>query len=70
MSEMADEETPADRLEAALEMWEDGVQIMRENLRRRWPQSSLEELEAALDAWLRDRPGDADGVAVAWPRRR
>lgn len=70
MGTMADEETPADRLEAALEMWEDGVCIMRENLRRRRPEASPEELEAALSAWLRDRPGDADGVAIAWPRHR
>jgi hypothetical protein len=67
---MADEETPADRLEAALEMWEDGVCIMRENLRRRMPQASDQEIEAALSAWLRDRPGDADGVVVTWPRPR
>lgn len=68
MGEMAEEETPADRLEDALEMWEDGVCIMRENLRRRRPEASDGEIEAALDAWLKDRPGDADGVVVPWPR--
>jgi hypothetical protein len=67
---MADEETPGDRLEAALEMWEDGVCIMRANLRRRMPKATEEELEAALDAWLRDRAPDADGVSVPWPRHR
>lgn len=65
---MADEETPAERLEAALEMWEDGVCIMRENLRRRMPDAAEEAIEDALHAWLRDRPGDADGVVVPWPR--
>lgn len=70
MGHMVDKQTPADRLEAALEMWEDGVQLMRENLQRRWPHASLAQLEAAVDAWLRERPGDADGVVVPWPRRR
>jgi hypothetical protein len=70
MDEMADEMTPGERLEAALEMWEDGMEIMRANLRRRMPSASPDEIEAALDAWLCDRPPDADGVPVPWPRRR
>lgn len=65
-------ETEAERLEAALEMWEDGVSIMRENLRRQSPGATEEEIEVALDAWLTTRPGaetgDSDGVAVTWPR--
>ena len=65
-------ETPADRLESALEMWEDGVCMMRESLRRRNPAASPEEIESAVDSWLRTRPGaeygDADGVPVEWPR--
>jgi hypothetical protein len=66
---MADEETPGQRLEAALEMWEDGVALMRANLRRRMPSATEDELDAALDAWLCDRPPDADGVPVPWPKR-
>jgi hypothetical protein len=64
-------ETADDRLRQALEMWEDGVCIMRENLRRRLPPS---EIEAALDAWLTERPGaeagDGEGVIIGWPRPR
>jgi hypothetical protein len=70
MSEMADEETPGERLEAALEMWEDGIELMRANLRRRMPGATEGEIDAALDAWLCDRPPDADGVLVPWPRHR
>jgi hypothetical protein len=70
MSDMADEETPGERLEAALEMWEDGIAIMRANLRRRMPKATDDEVEAALDAWLCNRPPDADGVPVPWPRHR
>lgn len=65
-------ETAADRLERALEMWDDGVCLMRESLRRRHPAASEAELDAKLDAWLTTRPGaehgDAEGIAVAWPR--
>jgi hypothetical protein len=60
----------ARRLLEALEMWEDGVQIMRDNLRRRSPHATDEQIEAELTRWL-ERPDlvDAEHVAVAWPRR-
>ena len=62
----------SERLEYALEMWDDGVCIMRESLRRRSPAASAAEIEASLDAWLTTRSGaehgDGDGVVVAWPR--
>ncbi|MEP6865873.1 MAG: hypothetical protein ABJE66_34960 [Deltaproteobacteria bacterium] len=58
---------------SALEMWDDGVCIMRERLRRRDPSASSDEIEAALDRWLTTRSGaehgDSDGGGVAWPRR-
>jgi hypothetical protein len=60
----------ARRLLEALEMWEDGVQIMRDNLRRRSPRATDEEIEAELARWLeRPDPVDAEYVSVAWPRR-
>jgi hypothetical protein len=59
------------RLLDALEMWEDGTQIMRENLRRRSPGATDEEIEAALARWL-EGPDDVDSnyVRVEWPRPR
>jgi len=72
MSNRHPEDTEASRLEAALEMWDDGVQIMRANLRRSEPDASDEQIDAALDRWLTTRPGaehgDSDGVRVVWPR--
>lgn len=58
----------AERLRETLEMWEDGVQIMRENLRRRFPSATPAELE--LDRWLAG-PDELDSnfVRVEWPRR-
>jgi hypothetical protein len=59
----------AHRLVDALEMWEDGVQIMRENLRRRSPRATNEEIELELACWLAGPDlVDSDHVVVAWPR--
>jgi hypothetical protein len=69
---MADRDDAAARLEMALEMHEDGVMIMRENLVRRHPGESADEIEARLAAWLAERPGaevgDGVGVPGRWPR--
>jgi hypothetical protein len=62
----------AARLRAALEMFETGVQMMRQNLRRDHPTLGDAEIEARVTAWLRERPGaefgDAVGRRVPWPR--
>ncbi|HTJ45394.1 MAG TPA: hypothetical protein VL463_24985 [Kofleriaceae bacterium] len=71
---MEDRDATAARLEMALEMFDDGVMIMRENLQRRYPEESAEEIEARLGAWLAERPGaesgDGVGVRAPWPRVR
>jgi hypothetical protein len=63
----------AARLCAAVEMFEVGVEMMRQNLRRNHPALTDLEIEARLTAWLSERPGaefgDAVGRRVAWPRR-
>lgn len=62
----------ARRLRTAFELFEAGVRMMTERLRRRHPQASPAELEALLREWLLSRPGadtgDADGVPGTWPR--
>ena len=62
----------AGRLRAALEMFETGLQMMRQNLRRNHPSLSDAEIEERVTAWLRERPGaefgDAVGRRVPWPR--
>ena len=57
-----------ERLLQALEMFDDGVRIMRKNLCRQRSHASEDEIDHALDAWLTERPCDADGVLVPWPR--
>jgi hypothetical protein len=63
--------TPAERFRVALELFEDGVRIMEQNLRREHPNASDDEIEERLRAWLHHRPGaehgDCIGRPLAWP---
>jgi hypothetical protein len=71
-SETARDEAAA-RLRVALELFETGVEMMRQKLRREHPDAVDHEIEARVAAWLRERPGaefgDAVGRRVTWPRR-
>lgn len=64
---------PAARLRMALELFEAGERLMRQNLRRRFPSASAEELDRKLVEWLRRRPGaevaDAEGRSIPRPVR-
>ena len=64
----------AARLEAALELFETGVALMRQNLRRRHPSDTEEGIDRRLRAWLSDRPGaemgDCPGRPVVLETRR
>lgn len=55
-----------------MDLFAAGEEIMRQNLRRRAPGASDDEIEQALVAWLQDRPGaprgDAVGIVGRWPR--
>lgn len=57
----------AARLRTALALFDDGVALMRQNLRRAHPEASGEEIERRLRSWLRQRPGaeHGDGVGSA-----
>lgn len=72
---MADSGLPGgarERLRTALRLHDDGVALMRQNLRRRRPDASEEQIERELLAWLATRPGaehgDGVGRPVRWPR--
>jgi hypothetical protein len=47
----------AEAFRATLDLFETGVDLMRQNLRRRHPGSSDEDIERLLRAWLLERPG-------------
>ena len=69
----AQDEVAARRFKVTLELFEAGVAMMREKLRREHPEWADTAVEAAVAAWLRERPGaehgDAVGRPVRWPRQ-
>jgi hypothetical protein len=62
--------TPAEKLRAALELHEVGVELMGQNLRRRHPDASDETIEQLLTDWVRTRPGAEHGDAAGRPSTR
>lgn len=49
--------SPADAFRATLDLFEAGVALMRQNLRRQHPHATEAEIDDRLRAWLRYRPG-------------
>lgn len=60
----------AQRLLDTLDLWEDGIQLLRERLRRTRPDASDDEIEAEIGRWL-DRPEELPPGFMRghWPRR-
>ena len=63
-------ETPAQRLLLALLMAEAGIAMKRAQLRRQHPDSSNDDVQALLAAWLRDRPDAPHGDYPGQPSAR
>ncbi len=63
-----------ERYQILLDLFQAGEEILRQNLRRRFPVASADEIEAHVMAWLHRRPGAEHGDAVGrpgtWPRER
>lgn len=51
----------AEAFQTALDLFETGVAMKRQSLRRRHPQASDGEIEQRLQKWLLDRPGAEHG---------
>jgi hypothetical protein len=64
----------AGRLREALELYDLGLAIMRQNLRRQYPTDSETSIEERLLEWRLHRTdapdGDAEGTLVPFPRPR
>ena len=58
----------AARLRLAMAMQREGALLKRENLRRQFPAATEQELDEHFERWLLDRPMDAPGKVVSWPR--
>ena len=71
---MTDQERAIARLHTTFELFESGLRMKEQTLRRQFPQASDEEIQAQLNAWLEERPGaefgDAEGIPGTWPRTR
>jgi hypothetical protein len=65
---MSDTSALMNRLRTALGLFDSGVSLMRQNLRRRHPDANDQEIDRLLRAWLTHRPGaehgDGDGTRV------
>lgn len=57
-----------ERLRTALTLFDDGVRLMRANLRRGHPDATEAEIERLVDHWLAERPGAEHGDGVGRPR--
>ena len=61
----------AERFRTALDLQEAGIQMMRLNLRRKYPDQSDRQVAERLRAWLwqLDEPVPEHHRKVPWPRR-
>lgn len=57
-----------DRLRLTFDLYEAGEDLMRQNLRRRHPGETPEQIEERLIAWLSVRPGATLGDSPGAPR--
>lgn len=69
----ASDQAAAAKLRTAFDLFVAGERMMRQNLKRRYPEASDEEIEKRLRAWMSERPGaehgDGVGRPVEWPRK-
>ena len=51
----------AEAFRATLDLFQTGVDLMRQNLRRRHPSATDQEIDRLLQQWLHERPGAEAG---------
>jgi hypothetical protein len=57
----------AEAFRTTLDLFDTGLDVMRQNLRRSHPEAGDEEIERLLCDWLLDRPGAESGDCVGRP---
>lgn len=66
--------SPAEKLRVAFDLFTAGTRLMRQNLIRKHPEATAEEIDVLFRKWMRHRPGaeygDGEGRPVSWPRTR
>ena len=58
---MASSPTAARTFRLTLDLFDSGIRLMRQNLRRGAPGADEQEIERKLRTWLRERPGAEHG---------
>ncbi|MDJ0763305.1 MAG: hypothetical protein QNJ97_09980 [Myxococcota bacterium] len=61
MTETSTNNRKTARLCLAFELFEAGLEIMRQNLKRRYPGCGVNEIERMLEEWLLERDGAPHG---------
>jgi hypothetical protein len=56
---MSSENDPAYGLRVAFDLFDAAEALLRQNILREFPESTEQEIEAKIVAWLQDRPGDS-----------
>lgn len=60
---------PEEKLRLALDLFESGLELMRQKLRRDHPELGSPAIERLLAEWVATRPGAELGDAVGRPRK-
>lgn len=60
--------SPLDAMRLTLELFDLGLALHRQTLRRRYPDETEAQIERRLNAWLSTRPGAEHGDAQGRPR--
>jgi hypothetical protein len=64
---MSSTSSVADAFRSTLDLFETGIDLMRQNLRRSHPAVDDEAIERLLQEWLLDRPGAESGDCSGRP---
>jgi hypothetical protein len=56
-----------DALQTTLDLFDTGLDLMRQNLRRDHPQANEDEIDRRLRQWLHQRPGAESGDCPGRP---
>ncbi|MCH9687594.1 MAG: hypothetical protein K0V04_39555 [Deltaproteobacteria bacterium] len=62
-----DSPEPIDKMRTALQLADLALRVMRQNLRRRHPDESPDEIESRLRTWVQTRPGADHGDCIGRP---
>jgi hypothetical protein len=65
---MSSDNDPAYGLRLAFDLFEAAESLLRQNILRELPESTEQEIETKIIAWLQDRPGAPHGDGPGIPR--